>query len=146
MAQLPAEAVQLDKVKIPEKQKAIDLCPVYLEPSDPNLPAWEYKGVGYRGSKPEAKDAFFKDPDKYAEAARDDRSHPELRATPRARSRWHLRGAGGFSVGRSEGARLWCERSRRIIRPRNFATERLSRSPRSRRAADDLTSLWGAFE
>jgi hypothetical protein len=69
LAQLPADAVQLDKVKIPEKQKAIDLCPVYLEPSDPNSPSWEYKGVTYRGSKPDAKEKFLKDPDKYAEAA-----------------------------------------------------------------------------
>lgn len=69
LAQLPADAVQLDKVKIHEKQKAADLCPVYLEPSDPSSPTWEYKGVKYRGSKPDAKDAFFKDPDKYAEAA-----------------------------------------------------------------------------
>jgi len=69
LAQLPADAVQLDKVKIPEKQKAIDLCPVYLEPSDPNSPTWEYKGVSYRGSKPDAKEKFLKDPDKYAEAA-----------------------------------------------------------------------------
>lgn len=69
LAQLPADAVQLDKVKIPEKQKAIDLCPVYLEPSDPNSPSWEYKGITYRGSKPDAKEKFLKDPDKYAEAA-----------------------------------------------------------------------------
>jgi len=69
LAQLPADAVQLDKVKIPEKQKAIDLCPVYLEPSDPGLPTWEYNGVTYRGSKPDAKEKFFKEPDKYVEAA-----------------------------------------------------------------------------
>lgn len=68
-AQLPADAVMLDKVKIPEKQKSIDLCPVYLEPSDPKLPTWEYKGVKYRGSKPDAKEKFAKDPAKYAKAA-----------------------------------------------------------------------------
>lgn len=68
-AQLPADAVQLDKVKIPEKQKAIDLCPVYLEPPDPNSPTWEYKGVTYRGSKPDAKEKFLKDPDAYVAAA-----------------------------------------------------------------------------
>ena len=54
LAQLPADAVMLDKVKIAEKQKSVDLCPVYLEPSDPKLPTWEYKGVKYRGSKPDA--------------------------------------------------------------------------------------------
>lgn len=68
-AQLPPDAVLLDKVKIPEKQKAIDLCPVYLEPSDPKLESWEYKGVKYRGSKPDAREKFLKDPDKYVAAA-----------------------------------------------------------------------------
>ena len=52
----------LDKVKIPEKQKSVDLCPVYLEPSDPKLPTWEYKGVKYRGSKPDAKEKFHEGP------------------------------------------------------------------------------------
>ena len=69
LAQLPADAVQLDKVKIPEKQKAIDLCPVYLEPADAGLPTWEYKGVTYRGSKPDAKEKFLKDPEAYVAAA-----------------------------------------------------------------------------
>lgn len=69
VAQLPPDAVMLDKVKIPEKQKSIDLCPVHLEPSDAKLATWEYRGVKYRGSKPDAKDQFFKDPDKYAKAA-----------------------------------------------------------------------------
>ncbi|MBI2825547.1 MAG: hypothetical protein HYX69_12760 [Planctomycetia bacterium] len=69
VAQLPADAVMLDKVKIPEKQKSVDLCPVYLEPSDPKLPTWEYKGVKYRGSKPDAKEKFAKDPAKCAKAA-----------------------------------------------------------------------------
>ncbi len=68
-AQLPSDAVMLDKVKIPETQKSVDLCPVYLEPSDPKLPTWEYKGVTYRGSKPDAQEKFLKDPDKYAKAA-----------------------------------------------------------------------------
>lgn len=69
LAQLPADSVMLDKVKIPEKQKAIDLCPVYLEPSDPKLPTWTYKDVKYRGSKPDAEAKFKKDPDKYVKAA-----------------------------------------------------------------------------
>ncbi|HEY4311017.1 MAG TPA: hypothetical protein VGN12_16315 [Pirellulales bacterium] len=68
-AQLPADAVMLDKVKISEKQKSVDLCPVYLEPSDPALPTWEYKGVKYRGSKPDAQEKFQADPDKFAKAA-----------------------------------------------------------------------------
>ncbi len=68
-AQLPADSVILEKVKIAEKQKSVDLCPVYLTASDPKLPTWEYKGVKYRGSKPDAQEKFLKDPDKYAKAA-----------------------------------------------------------------------------
>ncbi len=69
LAQLPPDAVMLDKVKIPEKQKPLDLCPVYLEPSDSKLSTWEYKEVTYRGSQADARKKFFKDPDKYAKAA-----------------------------------------------------------------------------
>ena len=69
LAQLPPDAVILEKVKIPEKQKSVDLCPVYLEASDPKLPTWEYKEVKYRGSRPDAQEKFLKDPDKYAKAA-----------------------------------------------------------------------------
>jgi hypothetical protein len=69
LAQLPADAVMLDKVKIAEKQKSVDLCPVYLEPSDPKLPTWEFEGVKYRGSKPDAQEKFLKDPAKYVKAA-----------------------------------------------------------------------------
>lgn len=72
-AQLPADSVQLDKVKIPEKKKAIDICPVYLEASDAKLPTWEYKGVTYRGAKADAKDKFLKEPDKYVKAAEKER-------------------------------------------------------------------------
>ena len=68
-AQFPADAVMLDKVKIPETQKSVDLCPVYLEPSDPKLPTWEYKGMTYRGAKADSQEKFLKDPDKYAKAA-----------------------------------------------------------------------------
>ena len=70
LAQLPADAVILEKVKIPERQKSVDLCPVYLVSSDPKLPVWEYKGVKYRGSKADAREKFLKDPARYAEAAR----------------------------------------------------------------------------
>lgn len=72
-AQLPPDAVELDKVKISEAQKSEDLCPVYLEPSDRKLPTWEYKGMKYRGSKPDAQEKFFKDTDKFAEAAKKQR-------------------------------------------------------------------------
>jgi hypothetical protein len=73
LAQLPADAVILEKVKIPERQKSVDLCPVYLVASDPKLPVWEYKGVKYRGSKADAREKFLKDPARYAEAARKER-------------------------------------------------------------------------
>ncbi|HXY33231.1 MAG TPA: hypothetical protein VEI07_03325 [Planctomycetaceae bacterium] len=73
MAQLPADAVLLEKVKIPEKQKSVELCPVYLTTSDPKLPIWEYRGVKYRGSKPDAREKFFKAPDKYVKAAEKER-------------------------------------------------------------------------
>jgi hypothetical protein len=72
-AQLPADAVMLDKVKIPEAQKSTDLCPVYLEASDPKLPTWEHGGVTYRGSRADAREKFLKDPDKYAEGAKKQR-------------------------------------------------------------------------
>ena len=68
-AQLPADAVDLGKVKISEVQKSADLCPVYLVPSDAKLPTWDYKGVTYRGSRPDAKEKFLKDPDTFAKAA-----------------------------------------------------------------------------
>lgn len=69
MAQLPPDAVDLVLVKISEKQKSVDLCPVYLVPSDTKIPTWEYKGVTYRGSKPDAADKFRENPDKYAASA-----------------------------------------------------------------------------
>lgn len=72
-AQLPPEAVNLGKLKIAEKQKSEDLDPVYLVPSDPSGPAWEYKGVKYRGAKPDSKDKFMAAPDKFAEAAAKER-------------------------------------------------------------------------
>ncbi len=68
-AQLPADAVELEKLKIAEVQKAVDLDPVYLQPSDPSLPSWEYKGVTYRGAKADSKEKFLKEPDRYAKAA-----------------------------------------------------------------------------
>jgi hypothetical protein len=69
LAQLPADAVQLDKVKIAEKLKSVDFDPVYLEKADPQLPTWEHKGVQYGSSKPDAKEKFLADPDTFAKAA-----------------------------------------------------------------------------
>ena len=53
-AQLPRDCVMLYKLKISEKQKSIDLCPVYLKASDSKLSSWTYKGVTYRGNMPDA--------------------------------------------------------------------------------------------
>ena len=70
-AQLPADAVMLDKVKVPEKQKSVDLCPVHLdEPSDAKLASWTHKDVAYRGHTAECQAQFDKDADKHAEAAK----------------------------------------------------------------------------
>ena len=69
-AQLPRDCVMLYKLKILEKQKSIDLCPVHLKPSDPDLPSWTYKGVTYRGHKVDAQATFMKNPQKFVEVAR----------------------------------------------------------------------------
>lgn len=67
-AQLPPDAVHLGRVKIPEAQKSADLDPVTLEAADANLPTWEHDGVTYGSSKADSKDAFMKDPAKFASA------------------------------------------------------------------------------
>ena len=72
-AQLPPEAVLLDKVKIPEKIKAEEICPVSLEDSDPSAPTWTYEGITYRGHGGDTEGAFMKDPAKYAAAATKER-------------------------------------------------------------------------
>ena len=70
MAQLlPPDAVNLAKVKIKEHQKGIDLCPVTLDPSDPNLAVFELIGTKWRVSSPDAESQFKADPDRYLEAA-----------------------------------------------------------------------------
>ncbi|MBI2422434.1 MAG: hypothetical protein HYV27_06370 [Candidatus Hydrogenedentes bacterium] len=69
-AQLPPEAVDLSKLKIPEAQKSTDLCPVHLVPADPKVATWKHDGVTYGGSTPEAQAEFMKDPAKFAEAAK----------------------------------------------------------------------------
>lgn len=72
-AQLAADAVILEQVKIPELKKSVDLCPVALVPSDPKLGTWTYRGVTYRGSRPDALLEFLKDPQRYAKAAERER-------------------------------------------------------------------------
>ena len=69
-AQLPPDAVILSKVKISEKEKSADLCPVHLVPSNKELPTWTYKGVEYRGHTRQCQAEFEKDADKHVEAAR----------------------------------------------------------------------------
>ncbi len=73
VAQLPPDAVDLSKVKIPETQKSAELCPVNLVPSAADGESWEYQGTTYRGSEPGAKDAFLADPEKFVEAAEKER-------------------------------------------------------------------------
>lgn len=68
-AQLPPDAVKLDKVKISEAQKSTELCPVHLVPSSPEGPTWTHKGIEYRGSSADSEAEFMKDPDGYAEKA-----------------------------------------------------------------------------
>jgi hypothetical protein len=68
-AQLPADAVILEKVNISEKQKSHELDPVTLEEADPKLPTWEFKGVKYGSSKADSQEKFKADPDKFAKAA-----------------------------------------------------------------------------
>lgn len=69
LAQLPPDAVQLDKVKISEKVKTTDIDPVTLKPADPKLGTVENGGVKYGLSDAASKDAFAKDPAKYVAAA-----------------------------------------------------------------------------
>ena len=73
LSQLPPEAVLLDKVKIPETLKSVDLCPVTLEKSDTSAPTWSYKGVTYRGHEADTAAAFNQDPDTFAAAAKKER-------------------------------------------------------------------------
>lgn len=73
VAQLPPDAVQLDKVKVSEKQKSSDLCPVHLVDADPDLATWTYEGVEYRGHTATCQSEFEKDPATYAKAARSQR-------------------------------------------------------------------------
>ena len=72
-AQLPPDAVDLAKVKIPEALKSTDLCPVKLVPSIAEGETWTHGGVDYRGSEPGVKVAFSGDPDSYAAKAAEQR-------------------------------------------------------------------------
>ena len=69
VAQLPSDAVKLDKVKISEKQKTSDFDPVTLKPADPALGTFAHDDVTYGISDKASEAEFKKDPAKYAEAA-----------------------------------------------------------------------------
>lgn len=72
-AQLPPDAVKLERVKIPETMKSVDLCPVHLVPSDPAVAPWTHNGVEYRGETAACQAEFEKDPDGYAAKAAEER-------------------------------------------------------------------------
>lgn len=72
-AQLPPDAVSLKRVKIAEKIKSTDLCPVHLEPADPSVPTWTYEGVEYGGDAETCQAEFEEAPEKYAAAAAEER-------------------------------------------------------------------------
>ncbi|MEX2015339.1 MAG: cytochrome c [Candidatus Hydrogenedentales bacterium] len=86
-AQLPPDAVQLDKVKIPETITSEQFDPVTLEKADPSLATWEHDGVTYGSSDAGSKDKFMTAPDKFAERA--------------AQKRWEANFIAAMS-------RIWC--------------------------------------
>ena len=69
LAQLPPDAVELGKVKIPEKLESVHIDPVTLEPSSADGETWEHDGVKYRASTAGSKATFMADPGKHAEEA-----------------------------------------------------------------------------
>jgi hypothetical protein len=68
-----APVVDLARVKIAERQKSDELCPVHLVASDPALPAWTHEGVTYRGHTAECEAEFRTEPQVFAERARRER-------------------------------------------------------------------------
>ncbi len=72
-AQLPPDAVDLAKVKIPEAVKSTDFCPVKLVPSAADGETWAHGGVEYRGSEPGVEAAFAGNPDGFAAKAAEQR-------------------------------------------------------------------------
>lgn len=72
-AQLPPDAVSLQRLKIPEAIKSADLCPVHLLPADPAVPKWTHNGVEYGGDTAACQAEFAKDPDTWAAKAAEER-------------------------------------------------------------------------
>ena len=68
-AQLPPDAIDLAKVKISQVVKPVDLCPVHLVKSSPDLETWEYQAVTYRGHTSGCGEAFGEDPERFVAAA-----------------------------------------------------------------------------
>jgi hypothetical protein len=66
-AQLPPEAVLLDKVKIPETLKPNQIDPVTLQDVAADAVSWTWSGTEYKGAA-DSKTEFAKDPAKYAAA------------------------------------------------------------------------------
>lgn len=62
-AQLPPDAVQLDKVKIAEKIKSENFCPVHGEYVETPAVTWTHAGVTYGGKTEACKAAFEKNAD-----------------------------------------------------------------------------------
>jgi hypothetical protein len=67
LAQLPPEAVLLDKVKIPETLKPNQIDPVTLEDVEADAVSWTWNGVEYKGASA-SKPVFTKEPEKFAAA------------------------------------------------------------------------------
>lgn len=65
--------VNLAKVKIPEKYKSRDICPVHGELTLEGGKLWEYEGQKYAGCGKDCEAQFKKDPDQYAEKAAETR-------------------------------------------------------------------------
>lgn len=70
-AQLPSDAVKLDRVKIPEMIGTDHFCPVHKEFVETPATSWEHAGVTYAGKTDECKTLFAKNADKlHADAER----------------------------------------------------------------------------
>lgn len=67
---LPPEAVDLSKVRIEEKQRTDDLCPVALTPVDPDVEAYEHNGIRYQFSSNAARNQFVHAPQNFLDAAK----------------------------------------------------------------------------
>ena len=67
---LPPEAVDLSKVRIVERQKSDDLCPVKLLEVDSTVATYLYQGAQYRFSSNAARNQFILAPQNFVDAAK----------------------------------------------------------------------------